>query len=216
MVQVFQFDEFFARSADVMEEGSELERALARLPALTENGPWLAGGALRRTLLRKPLESDFDFFFASAEQFEAFCAKVKADGGYTVSSSQHNTTFRLPSTAPKPIGEDEFAPAEPEIIVQAITTQWYGSLADVVDSFDFTLCQFGYDGTHLVCGDYALWDLGRGSLVPHKLTFATASLRRLLKYTKQGYRICSGGLSDMLEQVLRAPEIVRAETTYID
>ena len=216
MSQRIAFDTFFSRSSDLIEDDSDLDKALARLPGIATNGPWLAGGALRRTLLRQPLESDFDFFFASQGQFEQFCDDVKRNGAWKVSSNDHNTTFRLPSVAPQSTGPDEFSAYQPEIEVQAITTRWYDSPEAVIDSFDFTICQIAYDGTDLIFGDYTLWDLGRRRLVPHRLTYATASLRRLLKYTKQGFTICSGGLSNMLEQVAADPAIVRAETQYID
>lgn len=215
-MQTFSFAAFFARSSDVLPEDHELFQALGRLPQVGSAGPWLAGGALRRTLLGQPLDSDFDFFFASQEQFDTFSATIKTLGAWQVSKNEHSTTFRLPSKAPQPTGEDEFSDYLPEITVQAITTQWYGSLDEVLDSFDFTLCQFGYDGANLVCGDYSLWDLGRRRLVPHRLTYGTASLRRLLKYTKQGFTICGGGLSDFLEKVAADPAVIRRETLYID
>lgn len=215
-MQEFNFSTFFARSSDVLLADNELFRALGRLPSLSENGPWLAGGALRRTLLRQSLDSDFDFFFASQGQFDAFVSEVKNSGGWVVSENEHNTTMRLPSTAPEPVGEDQFSPYSPEITVQAIKTRWYDSLREVLDSFDFTLCQFGYDGALLVCGDYSLWDLGRKRLVPHRLTYGTASMRRLLKYTKQGFTICGGGLSDFLEKVVADPAVIQRDTLYID
>lgn len=215
-MQTFSFDTFFARSSDVLPDDHELFKALDRLPAVSSAGPWLAGGAIRRTLLRQPLDSDFDFFFAAQEQFDAFALALTAAGGWTVSKNEHNTTFRLPSKAPASIGPDEFSGYLPEITVQAITTRWYDNLDDVLNSFDFTICQFGYDGTRLVAGDYALWDLGRKRLVPHRLTYGTASLRRLLKYTKQGFTICGGGLSDFLEKVAADPSVIQRETLYID
>ena len=215
-MQTFIFADFFSRHADVLPEDSELEQALARLPTLSDVGPWLAGGALRRTLMRQPLSSDFDFFFASEGQFNRFCEQMKGRGAWIVRKNDHNTTFRLPSEAPKPTGEDEFEPYKPEIEIQAITTQWYDSLEQVLDSFDFTICQFGFDGVRLVCGDYSLWDLGRRRLAPHKITFGTASMRRLLKYTNQGFTICAGGLSNILQQVVDEPGIIQAETQYLD
>ena len=36
------------------------------------NGAWLAGGAIRRTLIGHALDSDFDFFFKSAEALETW------------------------------------------------------------------------------------------------------------------------------------------------
>lgn len=212
----YDMNAFFSRSSDVVAEDHELFRALDRLPTLTPTGPWLAGGALRRTLSRTPLDSDFDFFFASAEQFASFCEGLKARGGWKISENEHNVTFRLPSKAPEPTGQDEFSAYEPELTIQAINTTYYPTLEAVLDSFDFTLCQFGYDGADLVCGDYALWDLGRKRLVTHRITYGTASLRRLLKYTRQGFTACGGSLSEFLEKVASEPSVINRETLYID
>lgn len=216
MPQIFDFTTFFTRHSDLLEENSALEQALSRLPPIGVDGPWIAGGAVRRTIMRKPLDSDFDFFFRDEEQFDAFVSSIKERGGWITSSNQHNVTLRLPSVAPRSIAEDEFSPYLPEIEIQAICTQFWPSLPAVLDSFDFTICQFGYDGTHLVFGDYALYDLGRKRLVPHKITFATASLRRVIKYTSQGFSVCSGSLSNLLDQVVANPSIIAAETGYID
>ena len=215
-MQEFLFSDFFTRSSDVLPEDHDLFKALTRLPKLTAAGPWLAGGALRRALMRAPLTSDYDFFFASQEQYDAFCGSVKAQGGWQTRANAHNMTFRLPSVGPEPVGENEFSAYLPEIEVQAIKTQWFSSLEAVLDSFDFTICQFGFDGAKLMCGDYSLWDLGRKRLVPHRLTFGTASMRRMLKYTNQGFTICAGGLTDILSQVAEHPEIIQAETLYLD
>ena len=215
-MQYLDFDTFFARSSDVLMEDHELFKTLARLPPIGADGPWLAGGALRKTLLRQALDSDFDFFFASEAQFDAFVTDIKARGGWLVSSNDHNQTFRMPAERPKSVGPDEFTGYEPEFTVQAITTKWYANITEVLDSFDFTLCQFGYDGTQLVCGDYSMWDLGRRRLVPHRISYGTASLRRLLKYTKQGFTICGGGLSEFLEKVAADPAVIQRETLYLD
>lgn len=60
------------------------------------------------------------------------------------------------------------------------------------------------------------WDLGRKRLAAHKLSYATASMRRLIKYTRQGFTACAGCMADMLEQVVASPEIIRRETEYVD
>ena len=215
-MQRYDIEDFLARQSVTDFHDSDLGKTLSRLPVMLPGGPWIAGGALRRTLSGQSLSSDFDFFFASQEQFDAFCKEIKDAGGWQVSANDHNATLKMPSVRPEPIGDDEFSPYLPEIEIQAIKTRWYANIDDVLDSFDFTICQFGYDGEHLVCGDYSLWDLGRKRLVPHRLTFAVASFRRMLKYTRQGYTICGGGIANMLEQVTADPAIMRAETQYID
>lgn len=212
----YSIEEILGRVSDKSFDDTELAQAIYRLPDVKPEGPWLAGGALRRTIAGQKLESDFDYFFASQEQFDAFCQQVKDSGGWQKSANEHNVTFGLPSVRPESVGDDEFTKYQPEIEVQAIKIRWYSSIDEVLDSFDFTICQFGYDGEHLVCGEYSLWDLGRKRLVPHRLTYAVASFRRLLKYTRQGYSICGGGLANMLEQVVSDPSVVNADTKYID
>ena len=85
-----------------------------------------------------------------------------------------------------------------------------------LDSFDFSLCQCGYDGTNLLFGDWALFDIASKRLVPGRIRYGTSSLRRIIKYTRQGFSICSGGLAHMLEQIAADPSIIQAEVEYVD
>lgn len=51
---------------------TKLAKALKRLPGLGAGGPWIAGGAVRRTVNGESLDSDFDFFFANEKQADDF------------------------------------------------------------------------------------------------------------------------------------------------
>jgi hypothetical protein len=72
--------EFLARSTERAFEDTTLAKVLAGLPALSPDGPYLAGGSLRRTLLQQEPDSDFDFFFRDADQLAAFTAGLDAKG----------------------------------------------------------------------------------------------------------------------------------------
>jgi hypothetical protein len=61
-------------------EETILYRSLQRVPELSAFGPWIAGGAVRRTIECKALESDFDFFFSSKEQEEKFHQGAEGNG----------------------------------------------------------------------------------------------------------------------------------------
>jgi hypothetical protein len=65
----FDFDEFCGRSDC---DTTELMRVLGAV----RNGAWCAGGAIRRTLIKQPLDSDFDFFFRSAEEMAEWEKKL--------------------------------------------------------------------------------------------------------------------------------------------
>lgn len=193
---------------------THLVKCLARLLLVNAEGPWIAGGAVRKTLQCAPLDSDFDFFFANESQAEQFHADMTDLGAQVVSKTQKNSTYMLPAKVPE--GAEGKGVKLPELKVQAIKFQYYVSPEHVIDSFDFTLSQFAYDGSDLIVSEFALWDVARMRLVPHRITFGASSVRRMLKYANQGFAVCAGAISEVLKQVADNPDIIHSDTLYID
>lgn len=206
MAVTFNFRDMLSRSSDVEFDDLTLASVASSLPPLSKDGPWLAGGALRRTLLGQEPESDFDFFFRDADQLMAFRLKIEAMGLEKIRETEHHVHFRgvlAGSSLPRDI--------------QLIRFSFYKDAEAVIDSFDFTICQFAFDGEMLTVGDYALWDLGRKRLAVHKLTYPVASMRRLLKYAKQGFKACNGALTAILRETASSPELLAAlNIAYVD
>lgn len=198
----YDLKDFLGRFIDAPEEG-DLFKFVETLPAPGVTGPWIAGGALRRTLLDEPLASDVDYFFRDEAQKKAFNDAILEKGGWLISEKEHAATYGVK------VDHDT-------VIVQAVTLAYYASLEDVLDSFDFTITQFGWDGKDLVCGQFALWDLSRKRLALHKLTFGVSTVRRLIKYTRQGFTACSGVLASILEETVANPQTIAREVTYVD
>lgn len=198
----YNLKEFLARFIDEADD-CPLFEIVEALPSVSASGPWIAGGAIRRTLLQEPLNSDVDYFFRDEEQKKAFVEAIQEKGGWLISEKEHAATFGIK------VDHDT-------VIVQAITMAYYPTLDAVLDSFDFTITQFGYDGTDLVCGPCSLWDLARKRLALHKLTFGVSTVRRLIKYTRQGFTACGGVLASILEQVVADPQTIHREVTYVD
>lgn len=184
---------------------AKLRNALREVPPLSPEGPWIAGGALRRLLLGEdPLSSDLDFFFRNADQARDFQAQLrKLPGVDNVASNEFAETYS------KPHGRRFLK-------LQAITLRYYTSAADVCDGFDFTICQFATDGTTLTVGDYSLWDLARRKLTVHRISYASSSVRRLLKYASQGFTVCQGAAADLLKQVVADPKVINSDVEYVD
>lgn len=196
-----------------------LIKALDRLPSISASGPWIAGGAVRRTFTGEPLDSDFDLFFASKAQLDDYRTQIEKSGAFKISGNDTNETYILPAEGiefNEYEGDDKNLKKVPEMKIQLIKIAFYDSIEAVLDSFDFTVSQFGYDGTYFVVSDFALWDVARKRLVPHKITFATSSVKRMLKYASQGYVVCAGCISNVLEQVSNKPEIIEKDILYID
>lgn len=177
---------------------------VSSLPKCTPDGPWLAGGALRSALIGQKPDSDWDFFFRDADQFEAFVASIKTMPGATrVAKTEHHITFTA-----KVDGK--------AITVQAIRIDYYANIEALLDSFDFTICQFGYDGTDLHCGEFSLWDLARKKLAIHRLTYGVSTVRRLIKYTRKGFTACGGVLADILQRTVADPQTINSNIEYVD
>jgi hypothetical protein len=150
-------------------------------------------------------DSDFDFFFASADQFAAFVKDMEQRSAIKKRETETNITFTLPA------GEKQ-----PELMVQAIRVSYFPTLAEMLDTFDFSLCQCGYDGESYVFGEFTLFDLARRRLVPGRISYGVSSLRRMIKYTRQGYTICSGGMANLLEQIAANPAVINHNTPSLD
>lgn len=70
----------------------------------------------------------------------------------------------------------------------------------VIQSFDYTACQFAYDFTNLYCGDTSLRDLGQRiiKIVSISNQNPLALTKRLLKYIKRGFTIDDRTLQNFL------------------
>jgi hypothetical protein len=186
-------------------DGSALAAAVKALPGLSLSaGPWLAGGAVRRAITGRKLDSDLDLFFASAEQLGEVKDALIEGGAAIGATTDHVVTLTLPREGEQPWK------------VQLCRIAYYAAPADVLDSFDFTICQCLTDGETLVVGEFTLWDLARKRLALHRLTYGTATVRRLIKYTRQGFTACSGALADILERSIADPSTVQREVEYVD
>lgn len=206
MAITYDLREFLARSTDKPFEDTTLSLVLDSLPALSAQGPWLAGGALRRTLLGKEPESDFDFFFRDADQLSEFVDGLKERGFQKVRETRHHVHYRG-------IVGDSGLPRD----IQCIRFAFYDCAEAVIDSFDFTVCMFAFDGEILTAGDFALWDLGRRRLAVHRITYPVATMRRLLKYGAQGFTACKGCLNAILVQTAGSPELLaQLDVEYVD
>ena len=194
----FDFEDFCARSDHEIEPIMRIVNALPK-------GAWIAGGAVRRTLAGHKLDSDFDFFFRDQTALDEWEAKLP-DTLSIVRETEHHKHWRGVL----------HGSAEP-VDIQAIKFQFYVSAEAVIDSFDYTIAMFALDGTDLVTTPEALWDLGRKRLAIHKVTYPVATMRRMLKYGKQGFVACAGCMATLFRETAKTPEALAAlDIEYVD
>lgn len=193
------FNDFCSRSdADT----TELYRVLSALP---QDNAWIAGGAIRRVLLRQALDSDFDFFFDSQESLDRW------------ELSLPNTLQLVRETKHHKHWHGALDGSEVPVDIQAIRFKFYESPEAVIDSFDYTITQFILDDGVLTTTPEALWDLGRRKLAIHRVTYPVATMRRMLKYANQGFTACGGCMAQLLRDTAASPEaMAELDIQYVD
>ena len=174
--------------------------------AFSNDGAWIAGGVIRRTLIGQALDSDFDFFFRSKDHFDEWLNN-KPSGMNVTRETQHHVQLE------GIIGDNKIP-----IVVQGIHFQYYSEGAPtIIDSFDYTITQFALSGKSLYTTDMALWDLGRKRLSINKVTYPVATMRRMLKYTRQGFTACAGCMQELFIQTATSNEAMATmDVEYVD
>jgi hypothetical protein len=146
-----------------------------RLDGIFENaipdGFFIAGGALT-SLFSSIQINDFDFFFFDGKGFDSIESYFKNERGI-------ESSFVTASAISYKINGEK---------VQLIR-KIYGSEKQIIDKFDFTICQAAYNPTskNLILGDDFLYDLARHRLTYLSGEYPIASLRRVNKFIKKGY-----------------------------
>lgn len=165
---------------------------------------WLAGGAIRRVLNKDKVHNDFDFFFRSETHFKEWEGKISNFS--KEKETEHYSQYR---------GYVEGI--KESIVVQAIKFKYYSSEVEALDSFDYTISQFLLSNGKLYTTPEALWDLGRKRLCLHRVTYPIATMRRMIKYTDQGFTACSGTMKQILQKTMDSPEaLLKLDITYVD
>jgi len=193
------FQEFCDRSGA---DTTEIERVWK---ATKHGGVWLGGGALRRTLIGMPLDSDFDFFFRDEDTFKSWESSLP-NSMTKVRETKHHTEYK-----------GVIKGSDIPVVIQAIKFKYYEDTQSVLDSFDYTITQFAYQGDWLYTTPEALWDLGRKRLALHRVTYPVATMRRMLKYCNQGFTACGGCMQQLYQMTMDNPEaLMQMDITYVD
>lgn len=166
-------NELAARMAPLIAHNFAGMRNTLGMP-LAPGGPWICGGSLMRTVLhgnwwtndRGPTGADVDVFCKTFLQVEHLLDK-------------HARCIRERSTWSVKI-------ATPFGTLNVVTRP-YVSLAAALLDFDYTVCQFGFDGEELYVGATTEADLAARVLVPVSVRSAERQFNRLAKYIAQGF-----------------------------
>jgi len=145
-----------------------------------------------------PLDCDIDFFFRDKAQLEEYLRKLKSIPYVyhivTEKTNKYNTTFGFH------IYERDY---NKTVTVQFISCRFCDSLEKLLSGFDFTACQFGFNGSHLIVGDTSFDDLKSRTIRFNDVRNTTATAIHLKKYLDRGFKL-PPDQAKKLEDLLRA------------
>lgn len=149
------------------------------------NGVILGGGAIRSLFKSEEEISDVDLFFNNLDLVAPLREKLVALGAELKFECPENKLFsyKFPD---KPIDTDVF---EKGLKIQLICERTYLDAASLIFSFDLNACCGAWDGEKFYIHSNMVKDIKTKTLSLMNLTFPIATLKRICKYNKKGYRV---------------------------
>lgn len=156
---------------------------------------WLAGGCIRQFIQYSRHDTDIDVFASSKEKLQ------------DALNNFLTITEKIPTHSIKWIKDGTYIlkTSAFSFRIQFVSNYgFYPTIEELLDSFDFTICQFGLaikNKRHTIYigqGGDALRHLYSKLLVINKILYPVSSLRRIIKYTKKGFFMSNNEMQKFL------------------
>jgi hypothetical protein len=153
---------------------------------LLDDQTWLGGGALRSALADDEEVVDYDLFFNNS----LAAAKVEVE----LESLGAETIFKCPEGKLTTMVYNGMK-------IQLITEFFYDNMKTCIDSFDINACRFITDGDIVLTKYSAVRDVLKKQITLNRVDFPTATMMRIAKYAKKGYRLKSSHAQRFVEEI---------------
>lgn len=180
-----------------------IKRLLALIKPNMELGPWIAGGAGLRWYQGLTTDSsDIDVWFRNRIQFEQVFNILTSYVKYFALVCKTENAVTLRFTIPT---EDRSTdqPYPDYFDIQLISKHFFMTPEDIINYFDFTICQVVTDGEQVVLGPRTHYDIKHNILRFSGEINPKLAVRRFTKYLCRGYRPVDG----MLAQIAALPDL---------
>lgn len=85
-----------------------------------------------------------------------------------------------------------------------------GTPSQVIETFDFSVCQWAHDGETIWWGEHTIQDMLRGRVRIVRIHHPMSTMRRMVKYSGRGYFFCNGTMLQIADAVTRFADARRA------
>lgn len=154
----------------------------------------IAGGGVRTAYNRPDGDtlSDIDVFFVGKpDDYSA----VDAVNKYLDNSARWKRTYKCPQNMLSTYVSTD------GLKVQIITPFIYQNVEQLLNSFDFTISEFAYDGKDIWVGNNSVSDLNNGRLRITNITYPWATIKRVFKYQGKGFKVTQALVLDILDKI---------------
>lgn len=161
-----------------------------------KDGPWIAGGACLKWYQGQPVNmSDIDVFFRDAFQLRRVMNRIQDTGRFHIRHRSDNAiTIEYTNNALEPT---DGLITRTVFTIQLIQHSYFTSMREVIDRFDFSVCQVATCGEEWMLGEHTARDIRTRSLRPIG-DIKPDIAKRLTKYWVYGYRPIDGLLNDII------------------
>lgn len=162
---------------------------------------WLAGGAFRSMFDKNDVLVDFDLFFSNELR--------KAEVSLDLEDMGYKCVFKCPkgelTTYMKHVNtdlEDAIMNNGSNMIkVQLISKTYYGSMENLLNTFDIDACRFAYDGEKFITTRRSIRSVKTKNITLNQVEYPNATFKRLLKYRDKGYKITNETIESFTNSV---------------
>ena len=158
-----------------------------------KDGPWIAGGSCLKWYQGQTVNmSDIDVFFRDAFQLRRVMNRIEDTKRCHVKYRSDNAiTYEY--TTERDSLEDSYT----VFTIQLIQHKYFNSMQEVIDRFDFSVCQVATCGEEWVLGEHTARDIRTRSLRAVGDVKGDIA-KRLTKYWIYGYRPVDGLMNDII------------------
>lgn len=178
---------------------------------------WLAGGAIRSFLKKHDGKiSDYDLFFKNLDKVTETRAKLETAGARLIFECPEGKLYTYKFDDTGYVDHDEYVAG---MKIQLITEREYPNLLSVILSFDIGACMGGFDGNNLIIASRMIKDVASNRISLNILTYPVATLKRIVKYARKGYKygtIASEFVNELIKMAREGTLTDESMRIYID
>ncbi len=197
-MKVYNFKQLLETNGISNPEDCELYHIVDSLEAvgikINPSGPWIAGGAVIRTFLNQPLDTDIDIFFKDITQFTIADKNIK-DKATFIEESKFSKSYQCIF---------EHKGVERIHKIQLISFLMAEKASEIISKFDISICQIAFDGERVIMPEKTLEDIKskNAKILVDVVSFPGSTLKRIVKYAGRGYQFSAKNLQEFADKYI--------------